>query len=303
MPDPTAVRKATADAKDKATRQQKDKVLGRETLVMPVRLYFVTSVARPEDALEPAPCQLWQAGDIDKIAAVANSVTAKLGLALKIVASNGFVVPSRQATLFHENTEFAGQQQQFSKILGYGVRNGQVNFDPGETYILFLGRVHKDDPGTATARGLTLDYTDRKRAFELGGNKIVIGYSKSAASMPASQADRACTVTGARLPNLDSLGIVLAHELGHSLHLRHLEDEPANLLAPQPGLNLMRRAVDLDVNDQPSQKQPSPLSFTVLPFQVEAARRYGRCAGRFLGAARQREDDCPVLLRELGLTE
>jgi hypothetical protein len=117
--------------------------------------------------------------------------------------------------------------------------------------------------------------------------------------MDRARRDAACSITGGRVVARDLLGVTLAHEVGHSLHLRHIEDESHE--AKRPQTNLMHVGLDLAEEGNVSGKPASPKDFSIEPFQYELARQYGRCAGRFRGAGPTAADDCPRLFEDLGL--
>jgi hypothetical protein len=121
--------------------------------------------------------------------------------------------------------------------------------------------------------------------------------------MPRDRREASCSLTGGLLPARDVLGVTLAHELGHSLHLRHIEDEPlgAKVTEAELSRNLMKRDLEVLVPGEDVSKLPAPHEYRILPYQRYAAHRFGRCAGRFKGVKPRPEDRCDVLFRELGL--
>lgn len=282
----------------KVTEEATDKARGKETLVLPLRVYYVASVKKP-GALEPAPCQVWSAADVGRILEVANATTLRL-LDIRLEPAEPprrIDVPSYADVYYRETGEFALQHQQFDRVVSYGATNGQVRFDERETQVLLLARIYKEDQLVATGKGFALDFTDNKRPFELGGNKVLIGYVKTAERMERSREDAACTITGGMLADCTLLGVTLAHEIGHSLHLRHIEHEGIEVKAP--AANLMHEGIDLADPSRGSAGPVSPAGLSIERFQYERARRYGRCRGRFRGVGPKPDDECPRLFEEI----
>jgi hypothetical protein len=152
--------------------------------------------------------------------------------------------------------------------------------------------------GKISSKGLCLDLTDRKRSFELGGNRIVLSYIHRGNPLPPAERCRFCAIHGGMPAPTGILGVVLAHEIGHSLHLRHIQDEPeaAKLNPDQLRTNLMN--ADLQNTEGTDQ---SPEESTLRPFQIQAGLRYGRCALRFKGVKPMPSDACKALMEDLEL--
>lgn len=274
----------------------------RTSLLMPVRIYFVRKMLAGE-FLKPGPCEVWAEQEIQRIFDVARTTMDRL-FGMQLAARARFVpidAPTEASLYFQESASVGTQEEQFSRIVRDGSPDRNVAFSQHDTHILFTGRIYKQDKETRTAKGLLIGI-DGERDFDLGGNRIVIGYTYANEKRPIEGSKGYCDMTATYRPDTDVLGLTVAHELGHSLHLRHLEDSGEmyrKASASQRQTNLMRRSVELSNADPTLPKKPR--DYQILPEQAELARRYGWCRRRFHNAPSSLEDKCDILLKELGL--
>ena len=270
-----------------------------ESLEMPVRIYFVRKMLAGE-YLKPGPCQVWEEQEIQRIFDVARATMDRL-FRIELPNSIRFVPIDAQteaSLYFQESTSVRTLEKQFSRIV-HGSRD--VAFSQHETHILVTARIYKQNKHDRTAKGLLIGI-DGKRKFDLGGNLIVIGYTYANKKRPIEESKRYCDITATYHPDIDVLGLTMAHELGHSLHLRHFEDSGEmyrKATDSERQTNLMRRSVELIDADLTHPKNPS--DYQILPEQAELARRYGRCRRRFRNAPSSLKDKCDIFFKELEL--
>ncbi|MCP5048556.1 MAG: hypothetical protein GY940_15410 [bacterium] len=210
-------------------------------------------------------------------------------------------VPVMEDVYYHAVDGFNKQHQQFNRVAGRG-GGGSVHFSKKEIHILFLGRIYDDKRITASAKGVALNLTHATRDYNLGGHKVVMGYVHRGQLKSPGERKNNCTITGDMKADLITQSAVLVHELGHCLHLRHLQDEPADRLGNNKNLsnNIMDRDVDPIKPGKKGPASPGLHEYRVLEFQYRAARRYGRCAGYFKNVGPKSGDYCPTLFQDLG---
>lgn len=299
---PTDKHRGKASAEQASPKRTNPK-MDSETLVMPIRAYYISSVKDTVEIGDPKPCKLWSDDDINKICNVAQSVIKKLfNIKAEFEIITDINVPSFNDMYFQASVGYRERHNLFNKIVKYSAKTHRSRFDPNQTHVLFVGRIYKVSQKENSSMGLTLDFTEEKRDFNLGGNKIVIGYVYQREKMPRDQAKSSCSITAEYLPAWDLLGIVLAHELGHSLHLRHIEDEPIGSIGPGAlNTNLMKKDLEKGYGNLRSYKWFSPNDYKILSFQVKLARQFGLCTKRFKDTNDLASEQCNTMLHELGL--
>ncbi|MCP5054362.1 MAG: hypothetical protein GY940_44760, partial [bacterium] len=243
---------------------------------MPVRVYYIASAKG--DYMTTAPCKLWEPGEVKTIfnkgAGLMNRLfNIKLELVSPLIKIDA---PDVGKVYYKAVGAFNQQHRQFNRIAG--LAGGGVRFSKREIHILFLGQIYDDKKFIASAKGIALSLTEATRDYNHGGHKVIMGYIHRSQLKSSRERKNNCSVTGGMKVDLITQSAVLAHELGHCLHLRHIQDEPADRLGNIKNLsnNIMDENMEPVKPGKKGPASPGLHEYRVLEFQYRSARRYGR---------------------------